>query len=134
MIRRIKTLAILFGLIIAAILLLQLLAGNMDNVGGEVCHVAGAATGVVIFWVWGLLPKVQLGSGKVGQFVERQRQGSWARKQKQLTEDRAEVDHILAKVHEQGIQSLSRKERKLLERTTRRQQEQDRNLGRTDRL
>lgn len=123
-----------FGLIIAAILLLQLLAGNVPNAGGEVCHVAGAATGVVIFWAWGLLPKVQLGSGKVGQFVERQRQGSWARKQKHLAVEQVEVDRILAKVHEEGIQSLSRMERKLLEKATRRQQEQDRRIGRTDRL
>jgi len=123
-----------FGLIIAAILLLQLLAGNVPNAGGEVCHVAGAATGVVIFWAWGFLPKVQLGSGKVGQFVERQRQGSWSRKQKQLAIEQVEVDRILAKVHEQGIPSLSRRERKLLEKATRRKQEQDRSLGRTDRL
>jgi membrane associated rhomboid family serine protease len=123
-----------FGLIIAFTLLIGLLTGRMDNVGGQVCHVAGAATGIAIFWAWGLLPKVQIGSGRLGQFVEKKRQGSWARKQKQLAEEQVEVDRILAKVHDQGIQSLSRKERKLLERATRRQQEQDRKLGRTDRL
>jgi membrane associated rhomboid family serine protease len=123
-----------FGLIILAILLLQLLAGNFENPGGEVCHAAGAATGIAIFYAWGIMPQIRIGSGNKPSLLERRRQGSWARKQKKLAVEQAEVDRILAKVHEEGIQSLSRKERRILEQATRRQQERDRNLGRTDQL
>jgi membrane associated rhomboid family serine protease len=123
-----------FGLIIAFTLLIGLLTGRMDNVGGQVCHIAGAATGVAVFYAWGIMPKITIGGGKTPAFLKRRKQGSWARKQKQLAEEQAEVDRILAKVHAEGIQSLSRKERKILERATRRQQEHDQKLGRTDRL
>ncbi|HOW69646.1 MAG TPA: M50 family metallopeptidase [Phycisphaerae bacterium] len=60
--------------------------------------------------------------------------GLWERKRKKIAAEDAEVDRILAKVHDQGIQSLSRSEKKTLERATRRQQGTDRRAGRVDRL
>jgi len=130
-----------FALIIGGVLLLQLIGGNVDNLGGEICHIAGAATGLVIFKAWGILPRIRVGSGKgfplAGAWEKRRQkrqEGAWARKQKQLTDEQTEVDRILAKVHNQGIQSLSRAEKKILARATRKQREQDRQTGRIDRL
>lgn len=123
-----------FGLIIVAILMLQLLAGNFDNPGGQICHAAGAATGIGIFYAWGIMPQIRIGPGNKPSLLERRQHGSWARRQKKTAEEQAEVDRILSKVHEQGIQSLSRTERKTLERATRRQRERDHSLGRTDQL
>ncbi|UCD29168.1 MAG: rhomboid family intramembrane serine protease [Planctomycetota bacterium] len=132
-----------FGLIVAAILLLQIVGpGGVENPGGEVCHLAGAATGVVIFYVWGIMPRIRIGSGEgtlripfgLGKLAQQRREGAWARKQKKLASEQADVDRILAKVKQQGIQSLTHKEKKNLARATQRQKEQDRQFGRTDRL
>jgi membrane associated rhomboid family serine protease len=130
-----------FGLIVAGILFLQLLSGNVENPGGEACHIAGAATAIAIFHAWGIMPRIRFGGGGegaspsfVGRVSGKMRQGSWARKQKRLAEERVEVDRILTKVHEQGLQSLTRGEKKVLSRATRRQQEEDRKLGRADRM
>ena len=51
--------------------------------------------------------------------------GRWGRKQKALADEQAEVDRILAKVHDSGLASLTRKEKKILAQATRRQQEED---------
>jgi len=131
-----------FGLILAAILVLKAISpGGVDNLGGEVCHLAGAATGLAIFYIWGIMPKIRIGSGQgfppVGfgrKTAGSRKSGAWARKQKKLAEEQAEVDRILTKVHDQGIASLNRKEKKILQRATQRQQERERQLGRTDRL
>lgn len=52
-------------------------------------------------------------------------EGRWARKQRKLAEQEAEVDRILAKVHDSGLASLTRKEKKILAEATRRQQQDD---------
>lgn len=127
-----------FGLILAAMLLLQIISpGGVANLGGEVCHVAGAGTGLAIFYTWGIMPKIRLGSGESPSFfgrrpATRRGEGAWARKQKALAAERAEVDRILAKVHDQGLQSLSRKEKKILTRATQRQQETERKFDRAN--
>ncbi len=129
-----------FGLIVAGILLLQLISGNVSNPGGEVCHMAGAATGIAMFYAWGIMPRIRFGSGgrtaglPFGGGRPRRSQGAWARKRKALAEEQADLDRILAKVHDQGLQSLTRKEKKTLARATKRQQEQERQMGRIDRL
>lgn len=51
--------------------------------------------------------------------------GRWARKQKAIAAEEAEVDRILAKVRNQGMASLTRKEKKILAQATRRQQERE---------
>ncbi len=123
-----------FGLIVAAMLLLQLLGRErIDNVGGQVCHLAGALTGLGVFYAWGALP----GGGR--RFLPRLgraklRQGAWARRQQRAAAEQAEVDRILEKVHRTGINSLSWGERRTLSRATRRQRERDRSLDRVDRL
>ena len=42
----------------------------------------------------------------------------------------AEIDRILQKIHDQGLGSLTRKEKKILQETTHRQQKEDNRLYR----
>jgi membrane associated rhomboid family serine protease len=131
-----------FGLIMVAYLAMQLLTqGSVENPGGEICHVAGAATALLVFRWWGMMPRITIGSHEgiplgraTGWFRRKFRAGAWERRQKRAAEQEAEVDRILTKVREQGIQSLSRSEKKTLAEATRRQQERDRELDRTNRL
>ncbi len=60
--------------------------------------------------------------------------GAWTRKQKRQAEDQAEVDRILEKVHVEGLNSLSRREKKTLARATERQREREKEMGRIDRF
>lgn len=122
------------GLIIVGILLLQLISGNITNPGGEVCHIAGAAAGVATLYAWGMMPRIRFGSGGGGGTGGRFSEGAWERRQRKLAEEQAEVDRILEKVHREGIQSLTRRERRTLTNATRRQRERDKELGRIDRL
>lgn len=127
-----------FGLILAGILLLNIIMpGKMENRGGEVCHVLGAVAGLATFYFWGMLPRLRKGAAWGGEgpafpaprsrpgFFERRRQGAWARKQKAIAAEEAEVDRILAKVRNQGMASLTRKEKKILAQATRRQQQRE---------
>lgn len=120
-----------FGLFVAGILLLRLITpGQMDNAGGEVCHIAGAAAGVAMLYAWRLMPRIGLGRSDCATVQE----GAWKRKLELEEQEQEEVDRILAKVGESGIQSLSRRERKTLEQATQRQRERDRRAGRVDRI
>jgi len=100
--------------IAAVIVTLVAVAGIItgDNAGGEAAHLAGMAAGAVyvLFKPW----REKLRS--------KTNVGGWERK---ITESRnlqAEVDRILEKVHNQGVASLTRRERKILEEATRREQ------------
>ncbi|HOA73429.1 MAG TPA: rhomboid family intramembrane serine protease [Phycisphaerae bacterium] len=124
-----------FGAIILALVLLQAITpGGVANLGGEVCHFGGALAGVGILYYWGMMPAIRFGSGGGPNFMGRLRKGAWERKQRKLAEEQAEVDRILEKVHAQGINSLSRRERKKLAVATQRQRERDRQAGRVDRV
>lgn len=131
-----------FALIVAGILLLQLISpGKLPNPGGEVCHIAGAATGLALFWAWGMLPRIRVGVDRdvpgvstIGRWRARRREGAWAKRQQEIAREQTEVDRILAKVHSEGLASLSSSEKKLLARATRRQQEREREADRADRL
>jgi membrane associated rhomboid family serine protease len=131
-----------FALIALGTLLMLLLSpGGLPNPGGEVCHVAGAAAALLIFRRWGIMPRITIGSGTGlpgGSFLSSIRRrvstGAWARRQKRIADENAEVDRILAKVHDHGVSSLSRAEKKTLARATRRQQEQERRFDHSSRL
>lgn len=122
-----------FGLILAAVLLVQIIGpGGVANVGGELCHVAGAAAGVATFYAWGIMPRIRIG-GRGGR-IDRLQDGAWAKRQAQAANEQAEVDRILLKIHEKGLSSLTRKEKKTLAEATRHQREREAELGRTDRI
>lgn len=120
-----------FALIWAGILLLQMLSGSVQNLGGEVCHLAGAGAGIAVLYAWGTMPRIRFGSGRLAGRV---REGAWVRKQREAAEEQAEVDRILAKIHNEGLNSLTRKERKTLAQATRHQREREQEFGRLDRL
>ena len=61
--------------------------------------------------------------------MDKYKEGAWAKKQKKLAAEAAEVDRILAKVSEQGVGSLSRREKKILADATKRQQSEERGIG-----
>jgi membrane associated rhomboid family serine protease len=127
-----------FGLIVAAMVLVNLLSGNARNPGGELAHIAGALAALGVFAVWGMFPRLAMGSGPGVQLFgggrSRIRPGAWARRQEKLAREQEEVDRILDKVHQTGLQSLTWRERKTLSRATKRQRERDRELDRVDRL
>jgi len=117
-----------FGMIVLAIALLTILSpGVGSNRGGELCHAAGALAGVGMFYAWGVMPRVRLGFGRgltilpgSDDLRARKGKGAWHRKQQDLAKEQAEVDRILAKVHDEGLASLTRKEKKTLAQATRR--------------
>ena len=124
-----------FGLIVAGMLLLRLISpGPMCNLGGEICHIAGALGGVATLYLWRMTPRVGVVDGAVGGVRSRLAKGAWERRMRREAQEQQEVDRILAKVGESGIQSLTRKERKALEQATKRQQHRNANTGRVDRL
>ncbi len=118
-----------FGLLLIAFLVLQGISpGGVGNPGGEVCHIAGAAAGLALFRLWGMLPKVRIPA--VEGVAGRLRRGAWERRQRARAAREAEVDRILEKVHREGIAGLTGREKRVLAEATRRQQAEDRRAGR----
>jgi membrane associated rhomboid family serine protease len=86
------------------------------NAGGNAAHLAGMAAGAVYVFSQSWRDK----------FKFKFRSGRW---EKQIAEQRMlqfEVDRILAKVHNSGIQSLSSKEKKILKEATKAEQMRNR--------
>ena len=87
--------------------LFNVMAGGW-NAGGDLCHLGGMATGFV--WV--------AGRPYFDAFLRRHRQSSAQRQFQHNRQLQYEVDRILAKVHDHGIQSLTRREKKTLQEAT----------------
>lgn len=79
-----------------------------DNVGGNLCHLGGMATGFVWLMARPYFASLQQKRNKYAQ----------QHNQEQNEKLNYELDRILAKVHEQGIQSLSRSEKQFLQKAT----------------
>lgn len=119
-----------FGLLLLGFLFFSLITpGQIQNLGGEVCHMAGAATGVATLYFWRMLPRLRLGIRE-----RRHGAGAWQRRIEAEAAEQEEVDRILAKVSETGLQSLTRHERRTLEVATQRQRKRDQEAGRVDRV
>ena len=102
----------LLAIICVAFSVVMILAGQ--NAGGEVAHLAGLAVGVGYIL---LGPRLNVARDGLSR-------GRWRRKQAQAQTLRHEVDRILAKVHDSGLGSLTRKERRTLQQATRLEQEE----------
>lgn len=101
------------AVIIALIAVYGIFTGK--NAGGEAAHLAGMAAGAVyVFW-----PKWR---GKLKSKADSNRWQQQMRNQQNL---QVELDRILEKVHEKGISSLTRKEKKILKEATRAEQTRD---------
>ncbi|HAL44941.1 MAG: hypothetical protein A2Y12_07075 [Planctomycetes bacterium GWF2_42_9] len=100
------------SIILIAMYMLNIFRGG-PNAGGDVAHLSGMAVGAVYVLLWPMLQrryKIALPGN------------SWERKFKAYSELQKEVDRILAKVNEHGINSLTKKERKTLEEATKMEQ------------
>ena len=110
---RLMVLAIIF----AAIAILTLLQPNQfNNAGGQAAHLGGMAAGAlyVVSQSWRDRLKLKL------------RAGQWEKRMASQHNFQAEVDRILQKVHDSGLQSLTRKEKSILKEATKAEQMRNR--------
>ena len=104
------------ALVLLGIAVLSILAGA--NTGGNVAHLGGAALGFLLvkrpYWLdWA-------DRGSMTELKLRAAKGRWQKVQQKKVEDEKEVDRILDKVKDHGLQSLTRREKKTLNRATER--------------
>ena len=87
-------------------------------------HLGGALTAA--FWIW-FLPRIK---GAAGEAQARRNRGAWERKLNKRTREQVQIDRILEKIHNSGINSLSAGEKKMLRQATHKQQEEEREIYR----
>lgn len=87
----------------------------------DAAHLGGALAGAA--WVYAV-PALE----RAWQSLRRGGGSSWKRKMQNRADDRQEIDRILAKVHQQGLNSLTSREKKTLAQASQRQREQDRDV------
>lgn len=118
--------ALIFGGMIF-IILRSVGSGDYSNpkFWSDVCHLGGAVAAA--FWIWCLPAMSQKVSNVKGSLNE----GAWQRKMDQRRKEEQEIDHILAKIKEKGITSLSEKEKRTLKVATKHQQEEERKMYRS---
>lgn len=85
-----------------------LIVTRSNNAGGEAAHLAGMAAGAAYVL---LLPRI-------GQVRLKSRAGSWEKNLEEQRKLQIELDRILAKVHREGLHSLTGKEKKVLKKAT----------------
>jgi len=112
--------AVLFFALTSYGLLGNIATGGPVGRSSHAAHFGGLV--VAAFWIW-CLPKLR---GVTAEARSRHQQGAWQRKVQREAAERREVDRILDKVHEQGLNSLTAKEKRTLKEATRRQREQGR--------
>jgi membrane associated rhomboid family serine protease len=100
------------ALLFVALFAYALLTGQA-NAGGNVAHLGGMAAGAAYCWF----------GPRVSSALTTRRRSAWDKKMDQQRRLQIEVDKILDKVHEKGIGSLSRGEKRLLQEATRLEQE-----------
>jgi hypothetical protein len=101
---------------IAAIIFIVMYVFNVVtggvNAGGDAAHLAGMVAGGSYVLLLPMFEKLNL----------RRKSSQWEKKMEQARNLQSEVDRILEKVHNSGIQSLTRKEKRTLEEATRLEQ------------
>lgn len=101
------------AIIIVAISVISLLRPDkVGNAGGEAAHLGGMVAGAVYV----------LSQSWRDKFRLKQRSGAWEKKMTAQRNLQVEVDRILDKVHSEGIQSLTMKEKRILRQGTRAEQ------------
>ena len=113
-----------------------------SNFGGDMCHIAGLFFGIIWAYKGGmslsgrhrttmspssLVKKMTsvFSSGRPSQGP-----GAWDARMQQRREDEEAIDRILAKVHAQGIHSLTAAEHQTLVEATRRRREEEQRIDR----
>lgn len=97
----------------------SLAVNNADRAMSDVAHLGGAVAAAVWIWV------VPAAIGAKHQATRRLNQGAWQRKMRRQAEEGAEIDRILQKIHDEGVGSLTGREKQMLQDATRRQQEEE---------
>lgn len=110
---KMRTMALVF----LGLAMFSVVAGT-PNAGGELAHLGGALFGFLLVKKPGVLNFADRLSAQAVQ--DGYNKGKHERKVKLEQAGRAEIDRILAKVSEQGLQSLTKKEQKLLKQDTER--------------
>ena len=95
-----------------------------ENRGGQAAHLGGAAFGAILIYMPYLLNWADRIS--FGAMSEKGREARKVYKQQRTQNFEAEVDRILDKVRENGLHSLTKKEKKILQQAT---NEKRRNVG-----
>jgi membrane associated rhomboid family serine protease len=107
------------AILLVAVYMLNLLvafSSGYAGAGGDAAHLGGMAFGAVwCIWGWTWLQGAR----------QRRKQGAWQQRMERERELQAEVDRILAKVHDHGIQSLTRREKRTLSEATEAQKSQE---------
>ncbi len=99
--------------LVAIMIILSLLKFTSGvNAGGEAAHLTGLAAGAVYVLYKPWFTKFRL----------QRKKGTWQQKMNQERNFEMEVDRILQKVNREGIASLTRKEKEILQEATRREQ------------
>ncbi|MDH3583562.1 MAG: rhomboid family intramembrane serine protease [Phycisphaerae bacterium] len=106
-----RTLAI----ILMAVILLSLISGS-QNAGGEAAHLGGAILGYILVRFPALLNPLAGGGG--GRRGPSRQERAQKREQEKRQSENAGIDKILEKVHREGLHSLTRKEKQLLQKAT----------------
>lgn len=114
-----RTLALVF----LGIAVLGVIAGSV-NAGGEAAHLGGALLGFVLIknahWL-NIFDRMAMPNISPGQIAEKRKRASFNQKIKKQQAAEAEVDRILDKVHNEGLASLTKKEKRILQEATERQ-------------
>jgi membrane associated rhomboid family serine protease len=84
-----------------------------SNAGGNAAHLGGMAAGAAYIWFGPKLSGIMTG----------RRRGAWDKKMAQQRQLQLEGDRILDKVHEQGMASLTRAEKNMLQEATKAEQQ-----------
>jgi membrane associated rhomboid family serine protease len=104
---------VILAIIFASISIISLLRPDQfTNAGGEAAHLGGMVAGAVYVFSQSWRNKVRL----------KHRAGAWEKKVSTQRNLQVEVDRILQKVHDQGIHSLTSKEKKTLKQATKAEQ------------
>jgi len=119
----------LAAIIIFSVMGLVILRGVASGVYGgsfwsHIAHLGGTVMAAI--WIWG----VPAFGSVVTRGGAKARAGAWQRKMRKLADEQAEIDHVLHKIHEEGIHSLSAKEKRILREATRKQQRSEKDLFR----
>ena len=104
------------GAVVLTLVYLLTVVTQRGNAGGDAAHLGGMAAGAVYVLSQSWRDKLKL----------KLRAGRWEKRMTSQRDLQAEVDRILQKVHDSGLQSLTRKEKSTLKEATKAEQTRNR--------
>jgi len=117
--------ALFFGVAIYNVLRGLQRGGPLGGGISDVAHLGGVAAAAAYLWVWPVL-RGRLGLGRLTR--RGGGAGAWQRNAARRRREEAEVDRILAKIHRDGLGSLTWRQRRTLRRAADRKRRENRDL------